>query len=68
MEEFKGLKMPDEILNYALEQEKKTHNFYSRMAINCRVTVVRELIEQLKEEEYKHIKLIEGMLIRLRSG
>ncbi len=68
MEDYTGLKMPDDILNAALVQEKKAHDFYTKMSARCQIDFVRELIEKLKDEEYKHIQLIEGMLVQLRLG
>jgi rubrerythrin len=68
MEDFSKLKMPVDILNAALEGEKKTHAFYTYMSAHCQIDSVREFFENLKDEEYKHIQLIEGMLVRLRRG
>jgi rubrerythrin len=68
MEDYTRLKMPDDILNAALIQEKNAYDFYTNMSVRCRIDFVRELIEKLKDEEYKHIQLIEGMLVRLRMG
>lgn len=66
MEDYAGLKMPGDILNAALVQEKKAHDFYDKMSARCQIGSVRGLIEKLKDEEYKHIKLIEGMLVQFR--
>jgi len=68
MEDFSKLKMPVDILNAALAQEKKSHDFYTYMSANCRVESVRQLFDKLKDEEYKHTQLIEGMLTRLMQG
>jgi len=68
MEDYTRLKMPDDILNAALVQEKKAHDFYTNMSARCQIDFVRELIEKLKDEEYRHIQLIEGMLVQLRQG
>ena len=68
MEDYTRSKMPEDILNAALVQEKKAHDFYTIMSARCQIDFVRELIEKLKDEEYKHIKLIEGMLVQLGLG
>lgn len=68
MVDYTGLKLPEDILNVALEQEKKAHDFYTQVSAHCQIEFVRTLIEKLKDEEYKHIQLIEGMLAQLRSG
>ena len=60
--------MPEDILNVALVQEKKAYEFYAEVYAHSNVGVVRELVEKLKDEEYKHIQLIEGMLRRLKLG
>lgn len=68
MEDFSKLKMPEDILNAALEEEKKTHAYYTYMCAHCQIDDVRVFFEKLKDEEYKHIQLIEDMLVRLRLG
>ena len=59
------LKTPDEILNKALEKETQARDFYAELAAECPVDFVRELLETLQNEEYKHMKMIKNMLGRL---
>jgi len=59
---------PAEILKAALAREKAARDFYGNLARSCRVDFVRELLEQLKDEESKHIRLIQNMLTKLSSG
>ncbi len=59
---------PDEILNAALAKERRAYDFYSGLAEGCRVDFVRKLLETLKNEEQKHVRMIEEMLKNLRLG
>ncbi len=59
---------PDQILETALGKEREAYAFYSGMAAQCKIEDVRRLIESLKDEEHRHVRLIEAMLARLRSG
>lgn len=58
----------NEILQTALMNEKRTRDFYAGLVLNCRVETVRQLLERLRDEEAKHVKMIETMLSRLRLG
>ena len=68
MDDHTELRMPDEILRTALEMEKQAHDFYAGLATECSVDFVRELLEKLQDEEYKHMHMIEHMLGKLESG
>lgn len=68
MRDKRRLSTPDEILNAALAKERQSREFYSRLAEQCRIDRVRQLIEKLKDEENKHVKMIEEMLADLRLG
>jgi rubrerythrin len=64
-----GLLMtPNQILQVALGKEEEAHRFYDQLLGECRADMVRELIEKLKNEEYKHIRMVEAMITRLNSG
>lgn len=67
MEDYTGSKMSEDILNAALVQEKRAYDFYTKLSARCQIGFVRELIETLEDEEYKHIKMIESMLVQLGS-
>jgi len=62
------LSTPDEILNAALVKERQSREFYAGLAEQCRIDLVRELLEKLKDEENKHVRMIENMLADLRLG
>jgi rubrerythrin len=68
MRDKRRLSTPDEILNAALAKERQSREFYSGLAEQCRNDMVRQLIERLKDEENKHVKMIEEMLADLRLG
>jgi rubrerythrin len=68
MDDKKRLSTPDEILDAALAKECQSRDFYSALAEQCRVDLVRQLIEKLKDEENKHVKMIEAMMTSLRLG
>ena len=62
------LKTPDEILNVALAKERQSYKFYAGLAEGCRIDFVKKLIETLKNEEHKHVRMVEDMLTKLRLG
>ena len=62
------LRTPDQILRVALAKEKEARDFYDEQATHCRVDFVRELLEKLKDEESKHIRLVQGMITKLSVG
>jgi rubrerythrin len=68
MRDKRRLSTPDEILNAALAKERQSREFYSGLAEQCRIDMVRQLIEKLKDEENKHVRMIEDMLANLRLG
>jgi len=68
MRDNRPLSTPDEILNAALAKERQSREFYARLADQCRIDIVRKLLERLKDEETKHERMIEDMLADLRLG
>ena len=54
-----------EILEMALKREKASYQFYDKIIKNISVNTLVETIEQLREEEYKHIKIIEKKIAGL---
>ena len=68
MADKRGLSTPDEILNAALAKERQSLQFYAGLAEQCRIDMVKELIEKLKDEENKHVKVVEEMIANLRLG
>jgi rubrerythrin len=63
-----NLTTPDQILKKALEMEKQAHDFYEELAIGCSVEFVGELLEKLRDEESKHIHMIQSMISKLELG
>jgi rubrerythrin len=59
---------PDQILQKALEKETQARDFYAEFALSCGVDFVRELLEKLRNEESKHMRMIKDMRARLESG
>ena len=68
MTDQEELTTPDTILRKALEKETQACDFYAGLATGCSVDFVKELLEKLRNEEAKHVKLIQDMLGRLESG
>ena len=58
----------EEILHKALEKEAQARDFYAELATRCSVSFMTEFLEKLKNEESKHIGMIQNMLGRLESG
>ena len=68
MGEKRLLMTPNQLLQVALGKEEEAHRFYDQLLGECRVDTVRELLERLKNEEHKHIRMIEDMITRLNLG
>ena len=62
------LRTPDELLRKALEKETQARDFYAKLASECSVDFVKELMRKLQNEESKHIHMIEEIQGRLRAG
>ncbi len=59
-------KTPVEILKDALAREQAAHDFYAQMMLNCKTDMVVELLETLKNEESRHIRLVQAMIVKLK--
>ncbi|MDD5712823.1 MAG: ferritin family protein [Smithellaceae bacterium] len=55
----------DRILETALAKEREDYEFYGALLTKLKTTMVRELVEKLQDEEYKHIQMIEKMIAKL---
>jgi rubrerythrin len=62
------LKTLNEILDAALAREKEAHLYYSEALKVATAGPVRNLLEELKDAEYKHVQIIEKMIERMRLG
>jgi rubrerythrin len=58
---------PIDILTAALKKEREAYAFYNQLIGSSTVAVVQELLEKLRDEEHKHILLIEGKIARLKG-
>ncbi|MFO7460877.1 MAG: ferritin family protein [Desulfatiglandales bacterium] len=56
------------ILEAALEKEMEAHEFYGKLLAQRSSSTIRRVLEKLKDEEYKHIRLIRRMLADLNLG
>ncbi|MEI6149254.1 MAG: ferritin family protein [bacterium] len=64
----KGLSSPMEILQAALKKEEAARRFYDELANNTHVEAVRGLVAVLRDEEHRHVKLIQDKIVELRLG
>ncbi len=59
---------PVQLLEEALKEERAAYDFYASSAANCKVFFLSELLTELRDEEAKHVKMIQTMLTQLRAG
>ena len=59
---------PDGILEAALSRKKDACQFYNDVQARCTVDAVRNLVERLRDEETKQVRMIEGMITNLNLG
>lgn len=59
---------PKEILDTALAKEKAAFSYYDRMLKATNIEVIQDLLQELKNEEYKHIKMVENKIRLLNLG
>ena len=59
---------PLEILQAALEKEKDAYRYYDTLLNTTTVFFLQELLEQLRDEEHKHVLMIEKILAKMQSG
>ena len=59
---------PADLLEMALTKEKLSYAFYEQMQQHASVGLLRELVETLKNEEWRHVRLVERKLNDLRDG
>lgn len=60
------LKTFDEIIDFAIEEEKETYRFYKKLARAMRHRWIKDVFEDLAKEELKHKKLLENYKRRMR--
>jgi rubrerythrin len=58
-----------DILKVALAREEVAHRFYEGLLEkHSKVETIRDILEQLKDEEYRHIRLIHDKMAQLDLG
>ena len=57
-----------EILQAALHKEKEAYAFYDELLKKTSINFVAELIAELRDAEYHHMKKIEQKIALLRQG
>ena len=62
------LTTPGDLLRAALEKEQQAHDFYEQAILSCKIDMVRELLEKLKDEESRHVRLVRDMLTKIELG
>jgi len=63
-----SLKTPSDILDAALAREKDAHKFYSEALKHVSNESLRNLLEKLKDAEYKHVHIVEQMIAKMQLG
>jgi rubrerythrin len=63
--DYASLRTPADILKAALVKEQQAHDFYEQMSLDCKVDMVVELLDTLKNEESRHLRLIRAMIAKL---
>jgi rubrerythrin len=65
----KQLMTPGEVLRAALTKERAAHRFYAQLEERSRASeTVLELVTTLKNEEAKHVKMVEEWIARMNLG
>ena len=62
------LPTPIEILQSALKKEKDAYHYYDTLLNSTTVLFLQDLLEQLRDEEHKHVVMIEKKIAKLQSG
>ena len=68
MDDVSKLTTAKEILETALHKEEAAYRFYDAVMNSTKVDFVKDLVSQLREEEQKHILLIQKKLAAMELG
>jgi len=63
-----ALRTPVEILEAALRKERAAYRFYSTLAEQTNVRMVKDLLEELRDAERQHALSIEQKITALKRG
>ena len=63
-----NMRTPGEILEFALGQERESYRLYGELLDDSKAEVLRVLITQLRDEELRHVRLIERKIADLNHG
>jgi rubrerythrin len=63
-----ALQTPIEILQAALKKEKDAYHFYDTLLNSSTVFFLQDLLKQLRDEEHKHVLMIEKKITGFTSG
>jgi rubrerythrin len=58
---------PIEILHAALKKENDAYHFYGDLLNTTKVLFLQELLEKLRDEEHKHIIMIQKEIAKITS-
>ncbi len=64
----KKLNTYEKILEAALKKEKAAYAFYEKHMKNSKVRLLQEIFEELRDEEAKHVAVIQKKLEEIRYG
>jgi rubrerythrin len=59
---------PFEILQAALRREKNAYAFYDGLLKQATVGFLADMLEELRDAEFHHVKMIEKMIIAMERG
>ena len=62
------LTTPLEILEAALKKEEDAYNFYGVLLERTKVEMLQDVLEKLRDEEYKHMDIIKKMIADIKFG
>ena len=57
-----------DILDLALKKEQTAYRFYDRMLSQTKVKLLTDLLLQLREEEQKHVVMVQKKITQMNLG
>ncbi|OGV64187.1 MAG: hypothetical protein A2283_10190 [Lentisphaerae bacterium RIFOXYA12_FULL_48_11] len=57
-----------DVLQIALRKEEASCRLYEGMLNDSKVSFVRELLEKLRDEEVRHVRMIRKKIVQLEAG